>query len=381
MADGRVNQANGRLRSAKVGVVIEVHGDRLYLRGTLPAKPSLLNKKPYQQRLTLAVHNTPAGVSFAEKEARKVGALLDCKQFDWTPYLRSSQAAPHLIGDWVERFEADYFQSRERNDQTETTWSGDYLKVFKHLPQDQVLTVEVLLALVKRTAPDSKTRKRACMALGALARFASLDIDLKPLAGHYSPRRVNPRDLPDDQTIAQWYNKLTNPGWRWVYGVLATYGLRPHEAFRIDFDLLRQGSNIVSVLKGKTSSRRVWPCYPEWFDQFNLTNVQLPNINLQRSNTAVGHSSSEYFQEKIPFHPYDLRHCWAVRTLEFGLDVSLAAAQMGHSVQVHTEQYHAWISDRHHQRAFEMLMIHPDRPRAPEVANVRVSLAPIGPSS
>lgn len=86
-----------------------------------------------------------------------------------------------------------------------------------------------------------------------------------------------------------------------------------------------------------------------------------------RNNSDFGERLSHYFRRwaKLPFPPYNLRHCWAVRTLEFGLDVSLAAAQMGHSVQVHTELYHHWISDRHHQRAFDLLMGREDRPAPP----------------
>ena len=59
--------------------------------------------------------------------------------------------------------------------------------------------------------------------------------------------------------------------------------------------------------------------------------------------------------------------CWAIRTLEFGLDISLAAQQMGHSAQVHSELYHHWISERHHQRAFELMMHRSERPDAPIV--------------
>jgi hypothetical protein len=31
--------------------------------------------------------------------------------------------------------------------------------------------------------------------------------------------------------IAYHRDKLTNPAWQWVYGMMATYGLRNHEVF------------------------------------------------------------------------------------------------------------------------------------------------------
>lgn len=64
----KLNQANGRLRSAKVGVVIGVKGDRLHLRATFPPKPNSDKQQPYQQRLALGYHANPAGISLAETE-------------------------------------------------------------------------------------------------------------------------------------------------------------------------------------------------------------------------------------------------------------------------------------------------------------------------
>ena len=84
-----------------------------------------------------------------------------------------------------------------------------------------------------------------------------------------------------------------------------------------------------------------------------------------KDNSALGMRMTQAFKRYGFSKPYNLRHAWAIRTLGFGLDVSLGAAQMGHSVQVHTDIYHHWISDRHHQRAFEILMERPDRPLAP----------------
>ncbi len=46
---------------------------------------------------------------------------------------------------------------------------------------------------------------------------------------------------------------------------------------------------------------------------------------------------------------------WAIRTLELGLDQTLAAQQMGHSREIHDKIYHRWIDQSVHQRAFEFL--------------------------
>jgi len=365
MGGERLNQANGRLKASRVGVKIEQVGNRLYLRATLPPKPNSNKAGPYQQRISLGVHANPNGVKLAEAEARKVGALLDCKEFSWNPYLSSQPEKGKTVADWIVQFEADYFTRRSRNPKSETTWKGDYLKVLRQLPQEAELTPRLLEEAVKATPADTKTRLRFCMVLGAFAKLAEIDFDPRPLKGSYSPKRVTPRDLPTDEAIAYWFNQLSNPRWRWAYGMIATYGIRPHELFHLNVDRLKQGIGIIDVVEGKTGARQVWPCYPEWVEQFSLREVQLPQVS-GRNNSELGERCSHYFGDAgVPIKLYNLRHRWAVRTLEFGLDISLAAQQMGHSVAIHSDLYHAWISEDVHQRAFEALLMRPDRPKAP----------------
>jgi integrase len=365
MIQDRINQANGRLKSAKVGVTIQAKGDRLYLVATLPPRPGSDRTRPHQQRIALGARANPAGVQFAEKEARKAGALRDCKQFTWEPYLSERYAPPVTVAEWVERFKAHH-----RSSVSEVTWDKEYQEVFDCLPQNRPLTVEILQDAICQTTENSRTRKRFCTSLGVLAKFADLDYNFKPLQGLYSSKRVDPRTLPHDQTIAECFHTIKNPAWRWVYGMIATYGLRNHEVFFLDTDDLMKGSHLVTVLEGKTGRRLVWPCYPEWVEEFNLRKPQLPQVT-GKKHTDFGHRVSKHFGEclNLPFTAYDMRHRWAVRTLEFGLDISLAAQQMGHSVKVHSETYHHWITADVHQRAFEAMMLRSDRPKAPTVQN------------
>jgi integrase len=363
----RIKEVNHCLKAMGCRCAILKKGRSLYLQATLPPRPGSAKVRPYQQSIALGVSANPEGLRQAEKQARKVGALLDCKEFSWEPYLKLKEPElPPLVKDWVEKFEENYFIRRQRNAKSETTWRTDYRDVFRRLPSDEPLTAQLLKEAIVSTTPDSKTRRRFCIALGALAKFAGLDFDPKPLKGRYSPKRVTPRDLPTDETIAQWFYKISAPEWRWAYGMLACYGLRPHELFHLDFANLGT-AECISIMDGKTGARRVWPIFPEWREEFVLFDVHLPKVT-GRNNADLGNRVAHAFNRfNVPFRPYDLRHCWAIRSLEFGLDVSLAAQQMGHSVQVHTDLYHLWISDRHHQRAFEALMKRSDRPLPPQV--------------
>ena len=93
MIEGRLARDNGRLKVSNVGVRIEARGNRLHLGAKFPSKPDSDKEKPSQPGL-LGYHANPAGLKLAEQEARRVGALLDCKQSLWEPYLKSSAIAP-----------------------------------------------------------------------------------------------------------------------------------------------------------------------------------------------------------------------------------------------------------------------------------------------
>jgi integrase len=277
------------------------------------------------------------------------------KQFSWEPYLKVEVVKPKLVADWVREFEADYFNRRQRNPKSETTYEKDYRLTFSHLDPDAALTKELVLEAIALTSPDTRTRVRYCMALGALAKFAGIDVDLKAFRGSYSAAKAQARELPEDSVIEEWRSHLVNPAWQWVYGMLAVYGLRPHEVFHLDLERLRQGEKGLRVLDGKTGARLVFPFPLDWWKEWELWEVELPAVTAG-SNSEFGNRVQQYFKRSgCPFRPYDLRHAWAVRTLNLGLDLTLASQQMGHSVGIHTQIYHRWISEKIHEEAFERL--------------------------
>lgn len=368
MIEERIKEANGRLRSNHYGVSIEMSGGRLYLRATLPPKPKSIKPDWHQQRISIAPANTE-GIKLAEKEAKILRDRLNSKIFNWTDYTEFSVGAAPTIGELISEFEKNYFQRRAKNFKSQSTWKVEYLSVFKVLDINIPLTTDTLKTAILGTEPDTRTRKRFCLTLGTLAQFAGLDFDPSPYSGNYSPKSRQPRDLPTDKVIVESYHQIDDSKWRWVFGILATYGLRNHEVFFLDLQELRNGNKILTVLDGKTGYRKIWPYHPEWFDQFGLQNVKIPDINRDRSNSAIGGTVSQRFRrnEGLPFKVYDLRHCWAVRTLAYGIDISLAAQQMGHGLGVHSNIYHTWIQAQHHQRAFDLAMSKGDRPQPPKL--------------
>jgi integrase len=347
-----LEQINAQLKALKIGVKVWQRGDRLWLRATLPPKPGSGKTRSYQQGIALGIYANPAGLKRAKAEALTVGGLLACKQFSWEPYLKEEAATSKTAAEWVREFEADYFAARDRKP---ITWKKDYQQVFNQLDPVAELTGELIVQTILTTKPDTRTRKRFCMALGQLAKFAGVEVNVSRLAGSYSSSKsTKPRDLPEDELIIEVRNGISNPAWQWVYGVLAIYGLRPHEVFNLDLKRLATGDKVLSVLDGKTGARRVWPFPLQWWEQWKLWEIKMPSVAAE-SNSEYGYRVQQWFKRNIPFHAYDLRHAWAVRTLKIGLDVTLASQQMGHSVAIHTQTYHRWISEKTHQEAFEKL--------------------------
>ncbi|MGL5075737.1 MAG: site-specific integrase [Waterburya sp.] len=372
MRQSQLEEVNQRLFLGNVGVSVEQYGSFLSLRATLPPKPNSLKTNPHQQRISLGIRANPEGFKLAEKEARKVGALKDCGEFDWALYIKSATVdnrSPMAkerslkVKDLVKDLEIEYFAKTVRNPTTEKTWNDEYARVFRNLEQEKILTEEMLREVICIAKPNTRTRRRYALACIKLADFAKLEHSLKALTGNYSPKQVNPRDLPDDRLIAQSRSLITDPRWQWVYGMMATYGLRNHEIFWLDL----KDFPIARVRQGKTNERIVYPLYLEWANEWELSETKSPKHQGQTNSILGGYITKAFVKYQVPFHPYDLRHAWAVRSLEFGMDISLAAAQMGHSVKVHSETYHHWISKDVYQRAYDRLLANPNRPLPPTI--------------
>lgn len=368
--DQQLIKLNQRLKIAQMGLQIERRGNKLGLRGTLPPRPGSSRLQPHQQRLSLGLPATPAGLKQAEQEVKIIAAQLIQNCFDWRPYLPIAAGKRLSQMDLSEKLAAfqQHFLTQEgvgHPASLKTTWTTAYdpylRKLQATLAARSALTLpEAIYATVESTRPHSRSRQICCTALNALAEFLQLElpIPLKSYWGHYSASRTQARHLPSDQEIVAGFARIPNPAWRFVYGIMATYGLRNHEVFFCDYSQLSQSQpgGMIEVLETtKTGRHAVWPFYPEWVDQFELRQVQLPPVQTDLNQTTLRQIgqlvNSQFRRYQIPFSPYDLRHAWAVRTIHFGLPDTVAARMMGHSVAIHTRTYHRWITQRDQQQA------------------------------
>lgn len=361
-----LTQLNGGLRSTGVRLRLEQRGERLGLRGPLPrrdGRPGL-----QVQRLSLGLPADAAGLKEALRQLYRLQAELDQGRFVWPG--PTAAAAPGLAA-VLERFEAAFFAEPRRRRfpaGSRSTWTAAYLPYLRRLQSlaGGPLGPELLERVLESYPLASRSRQQCGTVLAVLARqeAIALPADWAERAGGYGLHQAQFRQLPSDRAILEAAALIPNPGWRLVFGLMATYGLRNHEVFFTDLGGLDSDPDaVLRVLPTtKTGEHQVWPFQPEWVELFELRALGrqrelLPPVCTDLGRTTlqqVGRRVAEQFRRyQLPFTPYDLRHAWALRTIHMGLPDTVAARMMGHSVTIHTRTYHHWITRRDQQQAVD----------------------------
>lgn len=369
-----IAKANALLKAGNIKVAIGQTGKMLILRATLPPKPNSVKDKPHQQEIYLGCPATSTGIQQAVSKAKLLRGQLDLGKFVWDDWADARKEKNPSVLELLKQFEENYWAKTEKTQIALESWANCYDEVKKLPDQDQPISIDKIIATIKKTNPDSSVRKKLCVYLAKFARFANLpESDIKKILsfkGSYTSKSVNPRDLPTDKQIMEWRDAISDPGWKWIFGMMACYGLRNHEVFFANLDQFP----VIWITEGKTGERYVYPLFPEWAEQWDLRVKILPKglrFN-EDSHIQLGRKITAWFLKKknqgiFPknFSAYDLRHCYARRTFEFGLTPEWAAKLMGHSESVHSNTYRAWIDKNTYLKAFHSIIFRENRPLPP----------------
>jgi integrase len=361
-----IDQANNRLKPLKIS--IEHRGERLNLQATLPPKPKLdvpatsdiekATTKWKQQRIGLGLRANLEGVRLAEAKAREISGLLLQNAFDWEPYYKVPEPSvvEPTVAEWVAKLESDYFTRRQRTRQSECTWQSDYYEVYRKLPQEVPLTALIIMAAISSTIPETRTRKRFVQALNILAKFAGLEVNLKGYGDGYNPSKVEIRDLPTDAEVVEIWLTIPNKAWQNFYGIMAAFGLRPHEVWHLD---LTEFPDLLVLEETKTGERLTRAVPKDYLEIFNLSSkLELPKLNT-KSNRELGERAARQFKRyDIPFPPYNLRHAWCIRgSITYKIPTAIMAKMAGHSVSVHENTYLRHLRDDHIKQIYDQAML------------------------
>jgi integrase len=226
------------------------------------------------------------------------------------------------------------------------------------LPDNRGFDSTTIKLLLDVHSEGSDKRFRSKETLSIVCAIFGINYSFKGIGKRPKPME---RDLPSETKIIQIYNSMNyfkpthrigTKYYQWVFGILATYGLRPQEiaaidkikSFNPDLDnWLYLDGNLCEGIK--TGNRMVPPLLPEWVELFNLKSYpDLPfpkQGNLQRRADMI---AQFFLRHKLGIRPYDLRHAYAIRTRRY-MSLLDAANAMGHDVATHTKIYQRWISD------------------------------------
>lgn len=319
-----------------------------------------------RQHLYLGLQATKEGLKAAIAIAKQVDADLMFERFDWTPWLKAKDKPAETVKEWVARLVKDHWAKTPQDPNKLNSWKKDYQCVYDLLPSEETLTLELLhKAILDHSEAGTRTRRRWCLACGKLADYAGLDGKALRQLSTYSPiHHVKPRDLPSDQIIAETLALIPNAGWRTVYILMAVFGLRDHEVFRVNLEGLDQEPPIVEVHdNSKTGHRIAYACHgDQWGEAFGLTHktAVLPKVATEgKANNDLGAKVTQMFGKygvaaqlgKV----YNLRHAWARRAFEQEWPVELAARSMGHDVRVHVQTYQKFMEESSYFKVYKRL--------------------------
>lgn len=378
-----LDKVNQRLKSAKTKVTIRESNGSLQLRATLPIKPGDKDTRGTgrkQYNISLNIPSNLDGLKTAEEEAYELGKLIARQTFVWNDkYLgnkvskKDSDLDFKTIGELLERFEEEYFKTHKRTTKSEHTFFYYFSRTKRFTNPKDLATPENLICSIAKIDGEW-ARYNAVRAISVFCNIFQIQIDLS----NYSKKpESNSRNIPSDTDISTGFIKfedyLNTRGkqvnqnirdswklWRWTYGMLAVFGLRPRELFinpDIEWWLSEENTDLTwKVDKDcKTGARQVLPLHKKWIADFELRNPQYLEmltavINSKDKNnhaeiTGLTQRVSWWFRKiGLDFKPYDLRHAWAIRAHILGIPIKAAADNLGHSVQVHTQTYQRWFS-------------------------------------
>ena len=385
-AQFRVEKANNYLyEELGISIRIDLEGNSLRIRKTLPPRPGSRRTRQHQQTLILELDASQKGIEQAIKDVIELHNLLSLRIFDWRTwdrYIRRSHKRcvrqNELIEAQVERFKNHFPRPSKSRITREEAWKTQWAPYFNKLPSDKHLTDQVILdAIGKKTEEASAGRQRFCIKLVKFIEFLDFEtgLDLKKLGEGYELPPITGDELPMDEGILAALDLIDEPEWRVAYLLQAIFGLRNHEIFFLDRSKIEsyKGITVLRVPEEtKTGFHPVAALYPEWFDEpeWHLRTAKLPEIELDLKKTTlakIGKEVTDAFKRfGIPFTPYKLRHAWARRAMEFGFTDETSAEFMGHDVQTHRKHYHRLIAMKHGLRIAQSFINNPNRPKPPQ---------------
>ena len=290
--------------------------------------------------MTLQLDDIPANRRTAEKRLRLIERQLLDSSFDWAEWqpadLRQSGTT------WQKAINQLYEKKVVLGRTKQPTWDVSYMGLLKLTPRTQLVTTSGLKDAHSRYERQQYSYKLLYYLLRDISLLTSVPFPKVDVPLYGSTKVI---EVPTDDEIIDWVLSSEEP-YRWYFGMIATYGLRPQETERctqIDQNLIQVHADT------KTGYRTVIPVHEDWVELFRLhERGNRPPSSREETRPDV---ISQWLNERrlamgIEWRTYSIRHAYAARLWQCGgseLDVMTAAQLMGHSVKEHLETYRSHI--------------------------------------
>lgn len=311
-----------------------VHG-RLYLLAKVPRR----NGEPglAQTRIALKLDDTPVNRRTAAKQLATLEKQLATGTFEWSYWLDQEAGIT-----WREAI-AKLHRARVVLGRTgERTWEINYMGRLRQIPPASRVTTESMATALQRYDRSTCSYKELWHLMNHLSRLVGVPFPELPVPTYGKAKLVA---VPTDAEIIDWIEAFDGAAAAWYFGMMATYGLRPHEiegAVLIDRDYCQVQDAT------KTGFRTVVPVPRKWVERFRLHDRRL-RPTMAGGLNGRGDETAKWLWRQcrgLPWRPYALRHAYAGRLWREGgsrLDVYTAARLMGHTPQQHAKTYRAHI--------------------------------------
>lgn len=329
---------------------VNSHQNRLYLVARLPRRDGQPGIK--QARIALRIDDTPVNRRAAERQLKILKKQIETNTFDWSYW--HSEHKNSLT--WNEVISRLYRQKVILGRTSENTWNINYMGRLRQLKPGAICTTESIEDAILKYDRSTCSYKELFYLMKHIARIAGVPFPEIPIPTYTDSALVS---VPTDEEIISWVKQF-DPIPAWYFGMMATYGLRPHEIESAQFT---ERDYIQVQDKTKTGFRTVVPVPREWIKLFNLKEIMLRGSFSARPDHVAKWLSKELYKLKIPYKPYSLRHAYAARLWRTGgsrLDIYTASRLMGHSAQQHTKTYRAHIQPHHVAETAERALLQQD---------------------
>lgn len=332
--------ANARLKALKARCSIQVRGTSCALVATLPMRGAPGRK---QQRITLG----SISILDAERRALELAHQLRTSTFTWEAW--EGPTAPGIITVDAFREAAQRLHTSKYRTEPERgrqTWHKNWLPALRKLPLAGAVTESLLLKTLQTLPENGSARRNQGHIFAWVAESLGIpSAAIRKASQGYGAAKLTPRDIPEDGAIEAFILGLPSKRWRWALGMLATYGLRPHE-----LEGLTRGENLTWTVDDntKTGARQVHPCPSVWFERFDLGAETRPPTHTREMSARLSYQLRRF---NAPFTCYALRHAYAIRLMEKGVPPELGCRLMGHTLQTHEAHYKRWLQQDRITRA------------------------------